>query len=653
MTLILKFIFNNTLHIFCLCKVFIIIGLTFFSSLLYSQNLKKADSLIFVYENMSAAAGENEKIELLREICVHHADPDIRLKYGNIALSIATKIDDPLWVLKIKVELANAYKKKGELQQALKLLYESLEYAEITANDMYKAVVYTTIGSVYKVGENYKQALEFYNKSVRLYRLAGDSVRLASGLLNTGELYRTTGQLDSALLYFKESGGIFDIKNYKIGTAYNIGNVGLVYASQGRHDLAEENINKAVAILETLGDSYAISIYDTYMADIYHERGDLSLALEYALRSYETAFKAGLKEQIHDASLKLSSLYADLNDYERAFTYQKTYLVYRDSINNAETIREMADLRTQYEIAKKQVEVDLLQMEQRNHRMWGIGLAAIILLLLVLAIMFYKNARQRQFTNKVLSEQKEEIEAQRDQLDDLNSSKDKFFSIISHDLRGPVHSFKGLSRLIKMYIEQNSIEELAELNVHFDNSVDQLSSLLDDLLDWAVSQQGQMPYDPQKVVLADVANEITGLFSNTARAKNIKLKTEMADIEVWADINSLRTILRNLTNNALKFTDVGGVVTIAAEIRSDKAYVSVSDTGRGMSQEQVQNLFKLAEHQRSWGTEGEKGLGLGLQLVQSFCELNKGSIEVQSKADVGTTFTISLPLYQVEAYEEA
>ncbi|GAA0890694.1 hypothetical protein GCM10009122_03730 [Fulvivirga kasyanovii] len=627
-------------------RAYLIIGFIFFTCTLFGQDQVKADSLIFILETEELS--DSLKLEVLSEVFKHHNDPEMRLFYAVMASELAENIGNQVFLYKSKLNIGHAYRKMGLLDKALDALLQSLQIAEKLMDKKREAVAFTAIGSVYRVENNYREALKYYNLGIKKFRETNDSIKLATGLLNTGELYRIDYKFDSALIYFQESLEIFKQKNYDIGIAYNLGNIGLIYAERGKNNLAEKNISEAVIVLEELGDTYAVSIYDTYMADIYKDKGDYQRALEYANRSHKEAVKGGFKEQVRDASLKLSELYSDLKDYEKAFNFQSQYIAYRDSINNEETIRKMADLRTEYEVSQKQAEVDLLNEQKRNQQIIGVGLTLVILLVAALALMFYKNSKQRQQTNQILSEQKEEIEAQRDQLDELNQSKDKFFSIISHDLRGPVHAFKGMSRLIKMYIDQNCIDELAELNQHFDKSVDQLSTLLDDLLDWAVSQQGKVPYSPEEVSLHDLSEDVMGLFHNMAQAKKINLTTNIPqDIQLWVDSNSLRTILRNLVNNALKFTEEGGSVTLSAEKDGDMAALHVSDTGRGISQEQLQSLFKLGGHKRSWGTEGEKGLGLGLQLVYSFSEMNGGSITVESEEGEGTTFTIHMPLHKI------
>ena len=616
-------------------------------SFLLAQDLRSADSLINILDNKEFST-DSSKFIVLRSILQNHPDPSKKLQYAQQALAIAEKSDNNNWLYICNLNIGYAYRLQGDMEQALKFFFTSFQLANEEGNSQNQAISSSAIGDVYSIQSDHTNAINYYNRAISYFRDVDDSLKLASTILNLADEYFNVDKLDSALILFNESGVIYDHVGYKLGIAYNLGNIGLVYAKQGKHELAEENINKASLILSELGDRYPIAVYDTYMADIYQKRGDFDRALGYAKKSYAVAMELGLKEQIRDASLKLSELYQSVGDYQQAYTFQSKYIAYGDSINNEETIRKMADLRTEYEVSQKQAEVDLLETQKRIQQVIVFAMAVVLLLLATLAYILYKNNRQKQATNLLLGEQKEEIETQKDQLEELNRTKDKFFSIISHDLRGPVNSFKAVAVLTKLCIEEKKLEELPEVYQHFDTSIDQLSALLDTLLDWAITQQGAISYQPGKVDLEEVVKELTDLFVNMANAKQIQLvSTIKPGLYLWVDLNSLKTILRNLVNNALKFTPEGGKITLSAsaEEHNSIAKITVEDTGVGIPTEKLENIFKLSGHNRSWGTQGEKGLGLGLQLVHEFIQMNKGTVKIESQENTGTTVNLELPLY--------
>lgn len=223
--------------------------------------------------------------------------------------------------------------------------------------------------------------------------------------------------------------------------------------------------------------------------------------------------------------------------------------------------------------------------------------------------------------------------------------KDRFFAIISHDLRGPVSSFQGISQVISLYLQQAKYEDLKKMMNEVDKATDHLSKLLDNLLNWASSELSQIPYKPEKINASEMIQEVVEIFELIAKSKNIQIDSNIdPSTIVYADLNSTVTIFRNLINNALKFTPEGGKVTIKSEQNGDFIRISVQDSGVGMNEEQLRNLFTLTDKSSTYGTSGEKGIGLGLQLVNEFTKLNKGKIEVTSSEGNGSTFNIDLPI---------
>jgi signal transduction histidine kinase len=625
--------------------IFFIIGLTPIK--IYSQDQDVADSLILLYEAREYGTDTVQQ-EILSGIYKNHTVPDSVIKYAKIGYQLSIQTSNSKWKAKSLLNIGHGYKSKGFLEKSLEAYFSYLEIVTKEGDERRQSLAYSSIGSVYRVQENYLIALEYYNLSIEKLREIGDSTNLAISLLNTGELYRTNHKLDTAILYFGESGEIFDRINYKIGRAYNLGNIGLVLAEQGDNEVAEMNLLAATKILQELGDHYPIAVYNTSMAEIYKDKGDMPRALAYAHESYDLAVADGLKEQIRDASQELSELYEHSKNYTKAFEYQETYLAYRDSINNEETIRKMADLRTEYEVSQKQIEVDLLQQEQKTSQLIGASLLGIIVLISTFVFVLNRRNREKKRVNKLLHVQQLELKAQHDELETLNATKDRFFSIISHDLRGPVNAFKGLSSIIKHSVETKDYKAIPELSNMLDASAHQLSFLLDNLLEWAVNQQGEFPYKPEEVNLKKLVSKTIEVHTNMAQAKEIALKMNVDEqLHALVDYNSTRTILRNLVNNAIKFTKEGGLITIEGSVIKNNVQLEVVDNGVGIPAEKLEKLFILNETKSTPGTAKEKGLGLGIRLAYEFTLLNKGSMSVKSEEGKGTTFKISFPLIKM------
>ena len=582
----------------------------------------------------------------LRYLSIFSPSNDSAIYFGEAALTLAEKLSDNQAIADTYLSLSNPIRRKGDLERAMDYVLKALSLYEQIPDDKGAAVCYNVIGVGYINQEHYTLAIEYLWRAVMMDSTSGRTDRLATDYNNLGEAYRLSGKLDSAEIIFEKALQLYYDNDINWGIGYALGNIGLVYAEKGEYAYAETLIDSATSIFTGLGDMYPIAVYQAYTSDIFYERGDIAKALQYAHQSFKIGLGDGLKEQIRDASYKLSQLYQDLGDFKSAFEYQNKYLQYRDSINSAETIRKMADLRTEFEVSQKQTEVDLLNQQKKTQQAIGWGLVSGLSLLGALAVVLYRNNQKKLKINKLLEDQK-------GQLEEMNDTKDKFFSIISHDLRGPVNSFKGISQIIKMYVNTKRTDQLIEVTKDIDNSVEGLSDLLDNLLNWAVQQQGQVPNVPEKVNLSELTADLLKTFSNMAQAKQIALLSDMSDnIDLWVDRNSTMTILRNLVNNAIKFTKNGGEVSVNANQEGDYAVVRIKDTGVGMPKRKLQELFQLKASKRSWGTEGEKGLGLGLQLVDEFINMNQGSITVESIEGVGTSFIVKLPLFESKPTEK-
>lgn len=246
-------------------------------------------------------------------------------------------------------------------------------------------------------------------------------------------------------------------------------------------------------------------------------------------------------------------------------------------------------------------------------------------------------------SNEELMLTTEQLDTQGQQLKELIHTKDRLFAIISHDLRSPINSLKGLMSL--MWGQNISAEEFFKFSKNLKHGIEHAHFMLNNLLDWANSQFHGMKTKPKQVELAALAFENKLLLQDLSQNKNIQIIIDIeSDIEVYADEDHVNLVIRNLLSNALKFTETGGEVRLCATIKNKYCEISVADTGIGMSEQLLKNLFNEQSSNSHMGTDGEKGVGLGLILCKDFVEKNGGKIWVESKEGKGTTFYFTLPL---------
>ena len=247
--------------------------------------------------------------------------------------------------------------------------------------------------------------------------------------------------------------------------------------------------------------------------------------------------------------------------------------------------------------------------------------------------------------------QNEELQLARDKaeesetyLRELNATKDKLFSIISHDLRSPFCSIIGFSNLLTERVAKNDYDGIVEYARIIRDSSWRVMDLLMNLLEWSNTQTGKMEYNPEYIDLVVLIKEATALLSEGAQQKSIAILTQLShNITVFADKAMISTILRNLISNALKFTHPDGKITISARQNRSELIVSVSDNGVGISKKTIENLFTFEESRSAMGTQREQGTGLGLLLCKEFVSKHGGKIWVESELGKGSTFYFTIP----------
>ncbi len=237
-----------------------------------------------------------------------------------------------------------------------------------------------------------------------------------------------------------------------------------------------------------------------------------------------------------------------------------------------------------------------------------------------------------------------EIERQNSELEHLNATKDKFFSIIGHDLRSPVTSLKVATDLIQYYSGQGDVQKLKEIGAKIDTSVNNVNQLLDNLLKWAMSQRNLLKCEITKINVKDVIGRVTETMKQTILAKDITITDRVAeDCFINADMDMVLVIFRNVLSNAIKFSQQNGNISISGHCSGKEVHIEIEDRGEGMSAQKIKTLFTLAVNKSSLGTNREKGTGLGMVLVKDFMELNKGRVSVESKIGKGTKVELCFP----------
>ena len=374
------------------------------------------------------------------------------------------------------------------------------------------------------------------------------------------------------------------------------------------------------------------------IATMYYEQYKDNLAIPFFEKAYEFSKKVKRFDLKHVATKNMAVVEENRKNFEKALIYRKEAEKWNDSITDQSKIWAVAEVEKKFAIKQKQEEIEVLEVknEIRETQRNGLFIIAILLLSIFgIGVYFYLQKIKK---NKI-------ILAQKENLDELNATKDKLFSIVSHDLRSSVNTLKSSNSKLMQNLKSNNYEELDGLlhkNAVVANSA---YNLLDNLLNWANQQTNQIFFQKESLHLFSVIKQVEYNYNPLVLEKNIELKIEIdKNIFVLMDLDSFKIILRNMLDNAIKFTNEKGTISIYSEKpNSEFIKLIIEDTGIGMSHEVVEELLQESAKLSKKNNKEIIGTGLGMQLCKSMLLKNGGKLNIESKIGLGTKFILFLP----------
>ncbi|WP_167604561.1 tetratricopeptide repeat protein [Maribellus sediminis] len=574
------------------------------------------------------------------------------LRYFQKALKLQENDKNELFKARTLNNMSRLYYYLGNYSLALEGYQKALQIKQKLNQ---KHEVLSTIGSianVYKSQGNYDKALQYLRQAIKLSEEYGYKNAILSSQRGIGEVYLSQNIYDSAYYYFNKtlSNSIEIGAKTEIAQAYR--SFGDYYAKLNDNPKALENYKESLAVLEEINHQSRIAMTLVDIGEIYYNMGLIDDAIKNCEKSLEIATQKKQKLQIRKASNILAKCYAAKDDYKSAYNYHILFKQTHDSIFTEENVKKVAGVEAGYELERKENEIELQksaiekqdiiikQQQTRQKALWG-GLFAVFVIV-VIAGMAYFRIRS---ANQQIIIQKAEIETQNKELEKLNKLKDKMFSIIGHDLRAPLANLSTSLGIMTSGQFDQSPEKEEKLFQLLSAGTQSALGLLENLLTWSRSQQNTMAFSPETIHLSEVVDETFSLLLTSAVNKQIELKSEVPeDLSVYADKNMIKTVIRNLVSNAIKFCNENGKIEVFSKTYTDKIEIGVKDNGIGISEENLSKVLNPNEHITTHGTKKEKGAGLGLIICKEFIEKNNGTIRVESKPGEGSTFFITLPI---------
>lgn len=582
---------------------------------------------------------------------VNFSQYDRALGHYTQALQVFQELRQDAGVADCYGNIAIVYSFLGDYQKAIQYSFASLKYRE-KVRDMAKVgQSYNSIGFLYTKLHKYVYARNYLEKSLQIADQRGDRVSHVFPLVNLGEVYRVWGDDARAVAYLNKAVKLSEEIHHQSGLFQSYDKLGLIARKHGELDKALQYQLKALQISDSLQNKEGSSTISNHIGQVYFDKGSYRKALEYHQKSLLIAREIKSKPTIKECYLFLAKTNYRLGNFEESAHGYQLYQDTQDTLFNDLTERVVAEIQQQYEAEKKASELKMLRQEKelqrlalakgqnfRNSLLFAMCLGAIIL---GLAIYLYLSKSR---SNRILKHMNERLSESEANLQQLNATKDKLFSIISHDLRGPLSTFSGFLQIRADYPSTFTEEETQDFIRKMSNSVKNLSELLNNLLQWSLSQMGHVSFTPERLPLdAFVKNNIR-LLEESAVTKGVSLVAQVEQgTTVTADRHMLDLVLRNLLNNAVKFSREGDTVCVKAQLLTDFAEISVADTGIGIPAERLRGLFATQPTHSTRGTANERGTGLGLLLCREFIEQCGGTIQAISEENKGTTFTFTLP----------
>ena len=613
-----------------------------FGLLTYSLPVQGQDKVSTIYQQLQGAKSDTAKLRLLTEFAweIHNSDSSQRFYLEAISLSEHLKEND------------------------------------------YLAQNLNRFGITLRNHDLQEQALDYYERALVLSQKIGNKKEEGYALNNIAQIFRYQGFQQEALSYYKKAEAIFKDLNFSSGLGYTYIGLGNLYGELEDYTKAIHFLNKSLEIRDTgemdrnylvtivsRGDFYlkvknydkAMGDYMTYLShvkDVY-PRGEMNAYRRIALlhvkkQEFERALTyAHMAIDLHDKSPSLeiilpvyqalSQYYAKNGNYPNAYKYERLFSEGKEILFEERISSYLTNLKIRSQENKiKALEMDKNMQEETALVKKAINAGLVFLLLIsVIAIAIYKKSYKKERENlEQLAGQKREIQEQAEELNRLNGVKDKLFSILAHDLRGPLNSLRGLIQLLEE--ETLSPEEFKEVIPLLSQNVGNNSILLENLLMWSRSQMQGMQTLTENVSINQVFYENLEFIDHISKKKNLRIHNLISDdVVVKADQGMVDIVMRNLLTNAVKFTPEGGEIELTAQHDSEHWKIIIADSGVGIAIADIPKIFGDKFFTTS-GTQKEKGSGLGLLLSKELIEKNKGKIWLDSIEGEGTTFYFTL-----------
>jgi len=624
---------------------------------LYRQEGRLREALTFYHRALAfLKEGGDRNTEAMTQIWIgicydRLGEHDPAVVHFKAALSLYEASSSKRGMARALNNLGIAYVNRGMPDKALDYYLRALHLKEDLGQKRSMATTLNNIGIVYKKLNQLEKALDYYTRSMVIKDSLGNENGVAVSLNNIGIIHMDIGDYIQALAHFEKALAMKRQIGVETGVPGILNNIGRVNALQNRPYRALSYFKRSLALKEKRDDRRGIAETLNHIGCIHIELNELHRARAVLDRGRILCKQLKLRDRLLYNYECTHRLALKQRDYAKAQAVFYDYSALKDSIFSDRSAKAVAELETRYQLQMKESEIELLKRDNtiqtlslnRHRLIKNFSLMGGVLFFCVALLLVNRN-RSKARINKVLKAANTKITTQKEELELLNTTKDRFFSLIAHDLKSPILAQLSGTRLLSRSLEEMDAEEVKSIVIEMGKNTEKLYRLLENLLQWARAQMGSLECQPQQIHFDVMINSIIAPFMSLADQKQITLSWQCSDnFTLWADTNMLRSIIQNLLSNAIKFTPHGGTVTVTATGDKEGGKVSVFDSGVGISSRRINKLLHVGEHVSTEGTDAEKGTGLGLLLCQEFVRMHNGTLHITSQVGQGTHVCFTLP----------
>ena len=636
-----------------------------------SYNKKSLEVSKTLGDKYAMALAENN----LGNAYTRKADYSNALKSYLHALQLKEEIGEKKTIPIVLNNIGMVYEKLGNFTQALEYHHKTLEMKKkYHASDKSLASSYINIANIHFNQKSYEKALESYQLALLLKEKTNDKKGMAISLKNIGAVFYSQKKYEEAISYYQQALAIERNLDYKLGIASSLISIAKTEQQLGNDPKVLKLYKEAEKYATEIAAKDVLQEIYKNLNLIYKQKNDYETALIYhekMVNVKDQIFNVEQSKQLAEMTTKFDSKAKD----EKITTLQKSTkkLTQEKAVKDKQlkkAHKETEEKNKQIQLLEKEKEITSLQMRNTqlqldnkelelnrvtNQRLYFIIVSALSFLLAFTIFNQYRvkkrDVKNLAEANKQIREQKRELEKLFEkqtklvqELRDLNATKNKFFSIIAHDLKNGFSSLLSGSKLLTIHINDMDKESIQEIAEELKNSTDTLFNLLQNLLQWSRVQTGRIKNEPEELPIYMLLHHNIRLLKKVAEDKQINLHAEVDEnLYAKADKNMINSVIQNLTYNALKFTQPNGEIKLTARTMNQNIQISIIDNGVGMTEKTKHKIFRMDEHVTHKGTNDEQGTGLGLLLCKEFVEKNNGKIWVDSEVGKGTSVHFTIP----------